>query len=157
MDRFLTILMGVVAIAALTASSSRVALAAGAGSADEKAVVACLQAVLGGFARRDRAAIVAQLLPGGMATLLRDGKLLQLTFDGFADRLSAPEPEIREERIHDPLVRIDDNIAVVWARFELVVNGKVARCGTDSVNFVKIDGRWLISSVGDTSRTSCGK
>ncbi len=157
MDRFLTILMGVIAITALTASPSRVALAAGVRSADEKAVVACLQAVLDGLARRDRAAIVARLLPGGMATLLRDGKLLQLTFDGFADRLSAPGPDTHEERIHDPLVRVYDNIAVVWARFDLVVNGKVARCGTDSVNFVKIDGQWLISAVGDTSRASCVK
>jgi hypothetical protein len=144
-----------IGLAALTYSLSGTALAARAASADEQAVVARLQALLDGLGKRDRAAIAAQLLPGGTATLMRDGTPVQMTFDAFADRLSAPGPDTREERIRDPLVRIDDNIAVIWTRFELVVNGKLARCGTDVVNLVKVDGRWLISSVGDTSRTDC--
>src|SRR5262249_14699174 len=96
-------------------------------------------------------------LPGGTATLMRNGKPVQMAFDTFAERLSAPGTDTREERIHNPLVRIDDNIAIIWAPFEFLLNGKVDHCGTDIVSLVKVDGQWLISALGDTSRTDCQK
>lgn len=108
-----------------------------------------------GLARRDRAAMAAQLLPGGSATLMRKGKPVQMGFDAFLERLSAPGTDTREERIIDPLIRVDDNIAIIWTRFVFLLDGKVDHCGTDIVNLVKIDGQWLISAVGDTSHTDC--
>jgi hypothetical protein len=155
MSLLLRIVASSIGIAALTYSVSGTALAARAAAADEQAVIARLQAVLDGFGKRDRVEIAAQLLPGGTATLMRDGQPLQLTFDAFVDRLTAPGPDTHEERIRDPLVRIDGNIAVIWTRFALMVNGRLAKCGTDVVSLVKVDGRWLISSIGDTSRTDC--
>lgn len=126
-------------------------------SPEEKEVVASLQGVLDGLAARDRNKIAAQLLPGGSATLMRNGKPVQMPFDVFADRLSAPGTDARTERIYDPIVHIDNNIAYIWTRFDFLLNGKVDHCGTDSASFVKVDGRWLIAFLGDTSRTDCGK
>ena len=124
-------------------------------TADEKAVLASFQAVLDGLASRDKAAILERLLPGGNATLMRDGKPVQLGFEAFADRLSQPGTATREERIHDPLIRIDGNIAILWAQFELLIDGKVDHCGRDSAQLVRVDGRWLIASLADNSRTDC--
>jgi Putative lumazine-binding len=141
----------------LTLALSGPTLAAKSVSPEEKAVLVPLQALLDGLARRDKAGMAAQLLPGGGATLMRSGKPVQMGFDAFVERLSAPGTDTREERIHNPLIRIDDNIAIIWTRFVFVLNGKVDHCGTDIVNLVKADGRWLISSIGDTSRTACTK
>lgn len=132
-------------------------VAAKGAAAQEKAVLASFQAVLDGLAKRDKAVILAQLLPGGNATLMRNGKPVQLTFEAFADRLSQPGSETREERIYDPLVRIDDNVAIVWARFELLIDGKLDHCGRDIVQLVRVDGRWLIAAIGDNSRSDCGR
>ena len=134
-----------------------VSCAAKAESAEESAVIAPLQGLLDGLAKRDKAAMSAQLLPGGTATLMRNGKPVQMTFDAFVERLSTPGTDTRVERIYDPLVRIDDNIAIVWARYDFVLNGKVDHCGTDIVNLVRVDGHWLISFMSDTSRVSCKK
>ena len=60
-----------------------------------------------------------------------------------------------EEKIHDPLVRIDNDLAVVWAPFDFLVDGKVSHCGTDLFNLVRQDGEWRIASVADTSRDDC--
>ena len=60
-----------------------------------------------------------------------------------------------EERIHDPLVRIDNDLAVVWAPFDFYVDGKVDHCGTDLFNLVRVDGKWIIASVADTGTKSC--
>jgi hypothetical protein len=67
----------------------------------------------------------------------------------------APGTTQIEERIHDPLVRIDNDLAVVWAPFEFLMDGKVDHCGTDLFNLVRKDGKWLIASVADTGRKDC--
>jgi hypothetical protein len=140
---------------ALALSSS--ALAAKAASSEEKAVLAPLQALLDGLAKRDKSMMAAQLLPGGSATLMRNGKPVQLGFDAFVERLSAPGTDTREERIYDPLIRIDNNIAIIWARFDFFLNGKIDHCGTDVVSLAKVNDQWLISFLTDTGRTECGK
>ncbi len=61
----------------------------------------------------------------------------------------------RDHRIHNPLVRIDNDLAVVWATFDFLVDGKVDHCGTDLFNLVRIDGRWMIASVADTGTKAC--
>lgn len=124
-------------------------------SADEQAALAPVKAMFDGMTKRDPQLIKSPLLPGGTMVLMRDGKPIQLTFEAFADRVGKPGTAHIEERIHDPLVRIDRDLAMVWAPFELLVNGKVEHCGTDLFNLVRIDGKWLIASVADTSRNNC--
>jgi hypothetical protein len=122
---------------------------------DEQAVMAPITAMFEGMAKRDAAAIKKPLLPGGGMVLMRDGKPTQMTFDAFADAVGKPGKAQIEERIHDPLVRIDNDLAVVWAPFEFLVDGKVDHCGTDLFNLVRADGKWLIASVADTGRKDC--
>jgi hypothetical protein len=123
---------------------------------DEQAVLAPINAMFDAMAKRDAAAMKKPLLPGGGMVLMRDGKPTQMTFDAFADLVGKPGKAQIEERIHDPLVRIDNDLAVVWAPFEFLVDGKVDHCGTDLFNLVRADGKWLIASVADTGRKDCG-
>ena len=124
-------------------------------SGDEKAVLAPIQAMFDAMAKHDAAALKQSLLPGGSLTLMRDGKPVQLTFDQFAEAIAKPSKAPIEERIHDPLVRIDNDLAVVWAPFEFLVDGKVDHCGTDLFNLVRVEGKWLIATVADTGRKEC--
>ncbi len=124
-------------------------------SAEEQAVLAPIHAMFDGMSKRDAAAIKAPTLPGGTMVLMRDGKPAQMTFEAFAERVGKPGKAHIEERIHDPLVRIDNDLAVVWAPFDFLVDGKVDHCGTDLFNLVHVDGRWMIASVADTGTKSC--
>ena len=126
-----------------------------AATPEEEAVLAPVLAMFDGMAKRDAAAIKVPLLPGGTMVLMRDGKPTQMTFDAFAERVGRPGTTHIEERIHDPLVRFDNDLAVVWAPFEFLIDGKVDHCGTDLFNLVRQDGRWLIASVADTGRKDC--
>jgi len=126
-----------------------------AATPEERAVLAPVKAMFDGMARRDAAAIKEPLLPGGMMVLMLDGKPAQMTFEAFADRVGRPGTTQIEERIHDPLVRIDNDLAMVWAPFEFLIDGKVDHCGTDLFNLVRKDGKWLIASVADTGRKDC--
>jgi hypothetical protein len=60
-----------------------------------------------------------------------------------------------EERIHDPLMRVDNDLAIVWAPFEFWLNGKVDHCGIDLFNLVRTDGKWLIAILAVTVRKDC--
>jgi len=124
-------------------------------SAEPQAVLEPITQLFDGMAKRDAAAIKKQLLSGGTMVLMRDGKPTQMTFEAFAERVGRPGTTQIEERIHDPLVRIDNDLAVVWAPFEFLIDGKVDHCGTDLFNLVRKDGKWVIASVADTGRKDC--
>jgi hypothetical protein len=126
-----------------------------AATPEQQEVLAPVMALFDGMAKRDADAIRKPLLTGGTMVLMRDGKPVQMTFEAFADRVGKPGTTHIEERIHDPLVRIDHDLAVVWAPFEFLVDGKVDHCGTDLFNLVRTDGKWLIASVADTGRKEC--
>jgi hypothetical protein len=144
-------------ICAVLAVVSGLVPALGAATPEEDAVLASVQAMFDGMAARDSAAVKAVLLPGGTMVLMRDGKPTQMKAEAFADRVGRPGTTHNVERIHDPLVRVDNDLAVVWAPFEYLIDGKVDHCGTDLFNLVKKDGKWLIAGVADTGRKDCGK
>ena len=146
--RLILFVAGAAAAGLLTASLHAV-------TPEEQAVLAPVKAMFDGMAKRDAAAIKEPLLPGGTMVLMRDGKPTQMTFDDFAVRVGKPATTQIEERIHDPLVRIDNDLAMVWAPFEFLVDGKVDHCGTDLFNLIRKDGKWLIASVADTGRKDC--
>jgi Putative lumazine-binding len=138
-----------------TILATSLATIAFAQSAEEQAVLAPIHAMFDGMSKRDAAAIKAPTLPGGTMVLMRDGKPTQMTFEAFAERVGKPGATQIEERIHDPLVRIDNDLAVVWAPFDFLVDGKVDHCGTDLFNLVRVDGKWMIASVADTAMKPC--
>jgi putative lumazine-binding protein len=122
---------------------------------DDKAVLAPINAMFDAMSKRDVAAFKKPLLAGGSLVLMRDGKPTQLTFDAFADIVGRPGKNEIAERIHDPLVRVDNDLAMVWAPFEFLVDGKVDHCGTDLFNLVRVDGQWLVAGIADTGRKDC--
>jgi hypothetical protein len=118
-------------------------------------VLTPIRAMFDGMSKRDPVAIKAPTLAGGTMVLMREGKPSQMTFEAFAERVGKPGNTQIEERIHDPLIRIDGDLAVVWAPFDFLVDGKIDHCGTDLFNLVRVDGKWLIASVADTSSKNC--
>jgi len=147
-SRFVSVLAGATVIPFLISSLQ-------AAPADQQAVLAPVMALFDGMAKRDPDAIRKPLLTGGTMVLMRDGKPTQMTFEAFAERVGRPATDHIEERIHNPLVRIDHDLAVVWASFDFLVDGKVDHCGTDLFSLVRTDGKWLIASVADTGRENC--
>ena len=83
----------------------------------------------------------------------RDGSIQLLR--AFADHFAKPSKAHMEERIHDPLVRTDHDLAMVWAPFEFLVDGKPDHCGTDLFNLVQTGGKWLIAGIADTGTKAC--
>jgi hypothetical protein len=132
-------------------------LAAGtvrAAPADEAAVLAPLHKLFDGMARRDTAAMLAAAPATTGVVLLREGKLQQVTMKDFAGHV-AQGRQTFEERIHDPVVHVDRDLAVVWAPYEFLLDGKVDHCGTDAFTLAKLAGGWVITGIADNGRKDC--
>jgi len=122
---------------------------------EQQAALKPLQLMCDGLVKKDFKLIQDQLLPGGMATQIREGKPIQMTFDFFDTRLQQlfeTSHDQFEETLYHPAVRIDHDIAVIWAPYVFTVNGKMDHCGTNVFTMYRESGRWLVSNVADNGR-----
>lgn len=119
-----------------------------------QAALASVQGFFDAMARHDQAAMRTWILPDGGMALMRKGKPVQLSLGDFVGRIK-PDGHRIAELIHDPLVKVDDDVAMVWAPYRFMLDGKLHHCGTDAFSLVRMDGRWLIAAVADTSRETC--
>ena len=121
-----------------------------AAPADDAAVVAQVERFFGAMKAKDVAALQAILLPDAMLTSQRvrpEGTTLA-RFAGqawAADIVKAPDIE---ERMWDPVVMRRGRIAMVWAPYEFLRDGKVTHCGVDVFDLVQgDDGGWRIAHL----------
>ena len=51
------------------------------------------------------------------------------------------------ERMWDPEIKIDGQLASVWTRYDFYQDGKFSHCGTDAFHVIQTVAGWKISSV----------
>ena len=129
----------------------------GADGADGKAVLATIDALFAAFESGDAAAMLRQVYPEGRVTSSGrrgDGtvNVRPQTWTQFAERLT-PQRAF-QERIVNPVVHIDQDIALVWAPFVVRVGGKVSNCGIDHLDLVRESGGWRVMNLTFSSRTT---
>jgi hypothetical protein len=125
--------------------------------AEATALLASIAAVFDAFASGDAAAMLRHVHPNGRVTASGtrgDGasSLRQQSWTEFADRVR-PDRAFKET-ISDPVIDIDDDIAMVWARFVVRVDGKIANCGVDHFDLVREKGTWKVMNLTFSSRTT---
>ena len=74
----------------------------------------------------------------------------------FADFLATQEKNTLDEQIVFDVVKIDGDLAVVWAPYKFYFKGKFSHCGVDAFQLVRINNVWKIQYLIDTRRrTGC--
>ena len=126
--------------------------------ADAKAALVPITAIFAAFEAGDRAALLRHVFPDGRVTASGtrgDGAsdLRQQTWTQFAEQRVKPESAF-QERISDPAIEIDGDIAMIWAPFVVRVGGKVTNCGVDHFDLVRENGAWKAMNLTFSSRTT---
>jgi hypothetical protein len=124
------------------------------GSSDEdlQAVMATLRALFDSIANRDKEGMRATLMPEGLGVHSRDGAIMLRPLGKLPDSMPDGTAQM-EERVHDVLVKIEREVAVVWAPYNFFYDGVLHHEGVNVISFMKQpDGRWLISGVTDSGR-----
>ena len=58
------------------------------------------------------------------------------------------------ERMVNPQVRVDQNLASVWTWYDFTINGRTTHCGYDSIELVRFLDGWKIIYLADTRQTT---
>ena len=121
-------------------------------------VMAPVNRMLAAIGARSAAGILAETRPEGAATVAverPDGTraIRRLPWAEFAAGMR-PGPERLEERLTDVAVEIDGDIAMVWAPYVFLSDGKVRHCGTNHFDLLREGGRWRVLSVTWSQRTT---
>jgi hypothetical protein len=66
----------------------------------------------------------------------------------------APAGDVWHERIFDPQVRIDGDVAQVWAYYTFHRNKEFSHCGIDAFMLRKLGAQWKITQLSDSRRTT---
>lgn len=143
-------------------------------------LAATLVAAVPGTARAqasDRAAILATVQHVFDAMRTRDTTLLHQAFDSTARLVGvsnrggslsvsltsasqfgaaitrAAAGDVWNERIYEPEVRVDGDVAQVWAYYTFHRNKVFTHCGVDAFMLLKVGDAWKITQLADSRRT----
>jgi hypothetical protein len=121
-------------------------------SPDEDEILDVFRRFLAGMEQRKPDSLRALVLPNGTMTRVSGGEVQQLTISALIDMFPTDGSSTLEERIYDPVVLTDGDIAAIWCNYDFRVDGEIRHAGSNLVNLARTDGRWVISGLSDTAR-----
>jgi hypothetical protein len=130
-------------------------------SAERAAVDSIVSSVFDAMRKGDSATLRRAFHPRALLTMAgatREGTP-QTTIDSigtFVKAVGAPRTEIWDQRLYEPVIQVDGNLAVVWAPYSFYLGPLLQHCGTDAIQLAKGADGWRIISLVDTRRrTGC--
>ncbi len=72
--------------------------------------------------------------------------------DGFAESVAGAGPGDLDERLGEPEIRIDDNLATVITPYAFYFKEQLSHCGVNVFLIARSDGEWKIVGLADTRR-----
>ena len=149
--------VAMVLLAAILISVGR----AEAQQADERAaVMAPIQQLFDGMRRHDSAAVQAAFAPEGrlLSVDARSGTptLRIIRPEQFAGAVGRAQGAPWDEPIYEPEIKIDGDLAMVWARYDFLLGTTWSHCGVDAFMLAKLADGWRITQIADTrQQTGC--
>ncbi len=131
---------------------------AGFAQSQDQAVVQVVVDLFDGMRERDEQKLRSVFVEGarltGPATDEDGNPTLRVTpIEQFIEGiLSAPPERFLDERIYNPEVRIDGNLATVWVEYDLYVGSEFSHCGVDAFQLAQMGEEWKIFQIADTRR-----
>jgi hypothetical protein len=124
---------------------------------DEAAVKQTINNLFQGMKNSDTALIRSAFSTSAVLQTInknREGKISVTPelLDSFLVSIAKPHNEVYDERISFETIKIDAELAIVWAPYQFYLGDQFSHCGTDSFQLVKIDGQWKIQYLIDTRR-----
>lgn len=125
---------------------------------EEGQVMVPVNALFAGLAAHDGAAVLAAMRADATTTVAAeqpDGRHV-VRHGSAADFAAGLKPGVERyrQRLSDPAIELDGNIAYVWGRYEVFVEGTLHHCGYDHFDLVRENGRWKIQNVTWSERTT---
>lgn len=149
--RIITLVLGLPMLLSVTAFPVRA-------QADEQAVLATVRQLFTGMRTRDSTAMNQVFVPEArlVATAVRNGQTVvsMIPAARFVAQVAAATGPAWNETIQDPEIRVDGDLATVWAYYEFHLGDRFSHCGIDAFQLARTAAGWRITQVADTRRTT---
>jgi hypothetical protein len=155
--RFARVRLGVVGLAcAFALIVGFTARRAGASqSTDDAQALAVVQRLFDGMRTRDTALLRAIFDSSARLISTRQGEMRTQSADGFIRAIATAKPGVvLNERMWAPEVRIDADLAQVWAKYDFHNSETFSHCGVDAFELTRTSSGWKIVQVAYTVRTT---
>ncbi|MEE4350112.1 MAG: SMP-30/gluconolactonase/LRE family protein [Pacificimonas sp.] len=126
-------------------------------TAEERAALQAANRFLATLSSKNKEDYAASTVPEGRGTgteITADGRhtVFSYTFEELVGFLPTAVPDQAVERLVDPMVRVDGDIAMVWGDYVFTVDGELSHCGTDHFDLLRQDGEWRVFNLTWTTR-----
>ncbi len=121
---------------------------------DQAAVVQVVEEFFEGMRAKDSLVMQRTLAP--MARLIAvtpAGEARSIPMADFI-RNVVGRPQVLDERVFDPEVRISDRLASVWVAYDLTIDGAFSHCGFDAFQLSRLSDGWRITQIADSRQTT---
>jgi len=104
---------------------------------------------------RDTTTMRALFVPNATMQTLRDTSVTMDRIDGWlAGVARAPQGLRLDERVANPVIHVDANLASIWVDYWFFAGDRFSHCGVDALWLTRQAGAWRIFSIVDTRRTA---
>ena len=146
------LILAVVVFCAAAAGGAR----AQGNAPDARAVIVVTENLFDAMRARDANALNALLHDDARVINVRQTGEAVIRSKGEWVRGIVSSAALLDERMFDPEVRIDGQLATLWARYTFKRDGRMSHCGTDAFQFVRVAAEWrLITLAFTTGTTGC--
>jgi hypothetical protein len=122
---------------------------------DDRAVRGVVQRMFDGMRAADSATVRSVFATGArFASVDARGTPLTIRYEAIDGWLSGVANSARrwDEQIYDVQVRVDGDIAHVWAPYTFYLDKAVRHCGVNSISLLRLGSDWKITELSDTRR-----
>lgn len=120
---------------------------------DAGAVESATYALFEAMAEKDTAALRALIHPRALIASIGERGAGVRTVDEWIPSV-AQNPQVLRERMWDPEIRVDGDLATLWAPYEFNLGDRFSHCGMDAFQFVRENGAWKMIAITFTRRTT---
>jgi hypothetical protein len=124
-------------------------------SDDENAVLATVNRLFNGMRMADSGIVRSTFAPGArFASVDVRSTPAAITYDAIDGWLSGVATSAKrwDEQVYDVQVRVDGNIAQVWAPYTFYLDKAVRHCGINSLELLRDGAGWKVTQLSDTRR-----
>ncbi len=117
---------------------------------EEKIIIEIVQQFFDAMESRDTAMAKSVLISEGQFFSIRENnsniKINKTTHSNFIKKLTTSTEPIREI-MHDPVVLIHKQVAIVWTKYEFYKNEEFSHTGVDAFSLLKTSDGWRIAGI----------
>lgn len=116
----------------------------------EVQIVGAAEALFAAMERKDETAIRDVMLPDArLVAVSRNDRGTSTTWTNVGDFVDAiiHRNEDLLERLWNPQVRVDGDIATLWVDYDFHRDGQFSHCGIDAFHMVRTSGGWKIAHI----------